>query len=51
MLEITIDCRILDPFGHEWLLGHEIEKNSGRCDDGTMLHAELNRLARLSSGR
>ncbi len=23
-------CRIRDPFGHEWLLGHQIEKNSKR---------------------
>ncbi len=23
-------CRIRDPFGHEWLLGHQIEKNSNR---------------------
>ena len=21
-------CRIRDPFGHEWLLGHQVEKNS-----------------------
>lgn len=23
-------CRIRDPFGHEWLLGHQIEREEGR---------------------
>lgn len=25
-------CRVLDPFGHQWMLGHEIEKVPGRSD-------------------